>query len=102
MAAKENMNSLIKKPTAWLPLVLTVIILGMMGLYFTGVIPPEPTGDEGIMARSFQLWIALEFFTILLFAIKWLPSDPRGTWKIIALQIALAIVPIAIVWFLEH
>ena len=96
------MNSLIKKPSALLPVVLTAIILGMMGLYFANVIPPEPTGDEGIMAHSFQLWIALEFFAILLFAFKWLPREPREAWKIVALQIALAIVPVAIVWFLEH
>ena len=96
------MNSLIKKPSAWLPIGLTAIILGMMGLYLANLIPPESTGDEGIMARSFQLWAVLEFFAVLFFAFKWFPHEPREAWKIIALQIALAIVPVAIVWFLEH
>ena len=81
---------------------LTTIILGMMALFFLHMIPPEPTGDEGIMARSFQLWIVLEFFAVLFFAFRWLPREPREAWEIIALQIALAIVPVAIVWFLER
>jgi hypothetical protein len=77
-------------------------MLGMMTLYFVHVIPPEPTGDEGIMAHSFQLWAVLEFFTVLFFAFKWLPREPHKAWKITALQIALAVVPVTIVWFLEH
>ena len=92
----------IKKPSAWVPIVLTAIILGMMSLYFANVIPPDPTGDEGIMAHSFQLWVVLEFFAVLFFAFKWIPREPRETRKIIALQVMLAIVPVAIVWFLEH
>jgi len=96
------MNSLIKKPSALIPIVFTAVMLAMMALYFMHIIPPEPTGDEGIMAHSFQLWIALEFFAILLFAFKWLPRKPREAWKITSLQIALAIAPVAIVWFLEH
>ena len=77
-------------------------MLGMMVLYFVHIIPPEPTGDEGIMAHSFQLWAVLEFFAIMFFAFKWIPREPREAWKIIVLQIALAIVPFGIVWFLEH
>ena len=77
-------------------------MLGMMALYFAHVIPPEPTGDEGIMAHSFQLWAVLEFFAVIFFAFKWLSREPRGAWKITALQIALAIMPVAIVLFLEH
>lgn len=96
------MNSLVKKPSALIPLALTAVMLGMMILYFVHVIPPEPTGDEGIMAHSFQLWAVLEFFAVMFFAFKWLPREPHEAWKITALQITLAIVPFAIVWFLEH
>ena len=96
------MNSIIKKSGSWLPIVLTAIILGMMGLYFANIIPPDPSGDEGIMAHSFQIWLVLEFFAVLFFALKWFPREPREAWKITALQITLAIVPVAIVWFLEH
>ena len=96
------MNSLLKKPSAWIPIALTGIILGMIGLYFAKIIPPDPTGDEGIMAHSFQLWAVLEFFTILFFAAKWLPHEPREAWKITALQIVPAVALIISVWFLEH
>lgn len=96
------MNSLIKKPSGWLPIVLTAIILVIMGLYFASAIPPEPTTDEGTMAHTFQIWGALEFFAVVFFAIKWLPHEPREVWKITSLQIVLAIVPVIIVWFVEH
>ena len=96
------MISILKKPSAWIPIALTAAMLSMMLLYFAKVIPPEPTGDEGIMAHSFQLWIVLEFFSILFFLIEWLPQEPRAAWKITALQIALAIAPFTIVWYLEH
>ena len=96
------MISIIKKSSAWIPIALTAIMLVMMCLYFVHVIPPEPTGDEGIMAHSFQLWAVLEFVGILFFAFKWLPKEPRTAWKITVLQIVLAIIPFVIVWFLEH
>ena len=98
----KNMNSFIKKPSAWIPIALTAVMLGMMFLYFMQFIPPEPTNDEGIMAHSFQLWAVLEFFAIIFFVFKWFPPKPRMAWKITALQIVLAIVPLTIVWFLEH
>lgn len=96
------MLSILKKPSAWIPIALTVTIIAMMALYFAKVIPPEPPGDEGTMAHSFQLWAVLEFISVVIFAAKWLPSKQQEAWKIIALQIALAIIPFAIVWFLEH
>ena len=96
------MISILKKPSAWIPIALTSVMLAMMLLYFAKVIPPEPTGDEGLMAHSFQLWIVLEFIAIIFFAIKWLPQQPREAWKVTALQIALAIIPFVIVWNLEH
>ena len=96
------MKSIIKKPSALTPIALTAVMLGMMALYFAHIIPPEPTGDEGIIARSFQIWVVLELFAVLFFAFKWLPRESREVWKIIILQIALAIIPVATVWFLEH
>ncbi len=96
------MSLLIRKPSALVPLALTAVMLGMMILYFVHVIPPEPTGDEGIMAHSFQLWAVLEFFAVMFFAFKWFPRESHEAWKITALQITLAIIPFAIVWFLEH
>jgi hypothetical protein len=96
------MLSILKKPSAWIPIALTAVMLGMMALYFAHFIPPEPTGDEGIMAHSFQLWAVLEFVSVLFFALKWLPQEPYKAWKVTVLQIVLAIVPFAIVWFLEH
>ena len=96
------MNLLIKKPSAWIPLALTAVILAMMSVYFLGVIPHEPTDDEGIMAHAFQLWAVLELLAIMVFTFKWLPRQPYVAWKITALHIVVAVIPFIIVWFLEH
>lgn len=89
----------LRKPSAWIPVAMTLAILGMMSLYIFGVIPPENTGgDEGTMAHLFQIWAVLEFCAIMFFAFKWLGNEPTKAWKVIALQIGLAIVPFAIVF----
>jgi hypothetical protein len=91
------MNSTLKQPSAWIPIALTVAILGMMSLYLFGVLPPEASGDEGTMAHIFQLWAVLEFCTIAFFAFKQLGNEPSKAWKIIVLQIVFAVIPFAIV-----
>lgn len=94
-----NMILTLRKPSAWIPIVLSVAILGMMSLYIIGILPPEPTNDEGAMAHLFQIWAVLEFFAIIFFAFKWLAREPQEAWKVIAFQIGLAIIPFAIVFF---
>lgn len=89
----------LRKPSAWIPVAMTIAILGMMSLYLFGILPPEPTSDEGTMAHLFQLWAVLEFCAIVFFAFKWLGNEPTKAWKIIALQIGMAIIPFAIVFF---
>lgn len=84
--------------SAWVPIGLTSLILVMMCLYLLDIIPPEPTEDEGIGAHLFQLWMVLEFFSIIFFALKWITIEPRETGKVLALQIAFALVPLTIVF----
>ncbi len=95
------MLSLIKKPSAWIPLALSAGILGVMCLYFAGVMAPEPVGDEGTGAHLFQIWLVLEPLAIAFFAFKWLDLKPREALIVLGLQIALALVPVAIVFSLN-
>ena len=79
--------SLIKKPSAWVPLVLSLAMLGVFGLYVAGIIPPDPAGDEGTAAHLFQFWLVLEAFTVIFFAAKWLPESPKQAFPILLIQI---------------
>jgi hypothetical protein len=95
------MSSMIRHTSAWIPIALTVAIVVVMCLSFLHVIPQDPAGDEGIAAHLFQIWLVLEFFAVLFFAAKWLPHMPREAAQIVVLQIALALIPLSIVFSLQ-
>lgn len=91
---------LMHRLSAWLPIALTLGILSVLLLSISGVIPPDPSGDEGAGAHLFQIWLVLEFFTVAFFALIWLPRERREAAKILALQAAFALIPLAIVFSL--
>ena len=95
------MLGLLKRPAAWIPLAFTAAILVVFCLYFAGIIPPDPAGDEGTAAHLFQIWIVLEVLTIGFFALKWLPEKPKYTLPVLILQIVLALIPVSIVFSLH-
>src|SRR5882672_5818077 len=87
------MLSLLKKPGAWVPIVLSIAMLTFMFTLFTthGVPTPNENKDEGVAAHLFQLWLVLEFFMILFFASKWLPQKPTDALIVLTIQIALIV-----------
>lgn len=96
-------SELLRRPTASLPIVLSVTALAMVVGYVAlfGTTPgPEPH-DEGAPARLFQLLMTAQALAIILFAARWMPKAPRQTGAIIALQLLFAAVPIAAIVFLE-
>ena len=87
-------ESAYRAASGWVPLVLSAAAIALLATYLaTG--PHEPTlvvengvsrPDEGPAARAWQLLMAAQLPVILVFAMKWLPRDPRGTAKMLALQ----------------
>ena len=98
------MKSLFKKPGAWVPLALSLAMLAFIIVYIAmfGVSAPNPDADEGTPAHIFQLWLVLEFFMVAFFAASWLPQEPKAALLVLALQIFLVLIPMAIVYYLEH
>jgi len=94
------MNSIIKKPSAWIPIVIPLIFFAYLVIYITifGIVREE---DEGTGAHLFQLWLVLEPLMVGFFAIKWLPSARKQALLILALQIVAALLPIFVVFFLK-
>jgi len=94
---------MLKRPSAWVPIALSlgmlVFILTYLALY--GVSSPDPNADEGTSAHLFQLWLMLEVLLVAFFALTWLPRAPKQALLILALQIATALPPLTIVFFLE-
>ena len=85
------MNSMIRKPSAWIPVVLSLIMLAtILGVIIRMQIlhlPIVHEADEGVMAHLFQIWLVLEAFLILFFAVKWLPERPRQAVLVLIIQI---------------
>lgn len=95
-----SMNSLLRKPSAWVPIALSLGVWAMLGVALSlSPWPPVPEADEGVAAHIFQLWLVLEALLIPFFALVWLPQAPRETLAILALQVAAVLPPIIIVFY---
>ena len=93
------MYSLLKKPSAWLPIAIPLIFFAILflGMMF-GTIHREE--DEGVGAHLFQIWLALEPFMLGYFALKYVPLAPKNALLILAFQILAALLPISVVLYL--
>jgi len=94
------MNSLLRKPSAWIPIAIPLAFLAYIVLFisFFGVVREK---DEGTAAHLFQLWLVLEPFMLGFFAFKYLPRAPKQALLILVLQIVAALLPISAVFSLK-
>ena len=94
------MTALLRKPSAWLPMLLSLAAIGLVVAHviLVGVAPQE---DEGAEARIFQLLMLVDAVAIGAFAVRWLPVAPRPALTVVALQVLLAAIPLATIAALE-
>ena len=93
------MFALLKKPSAWIPILLSLCAYVLFALYFLHMLPPDPIGDEGLGAHLFWLLMGLQIPIGLFFAAKWLPREPRPAFTILALQTTLWLLAWTPVWY---
>ena len=100
MEQNSENNLLLKSPSAWIPLAMSLaalaLILGYVAIF--GIVQQE---DEGTPAHIFQILMVLQLPIIAYFGIKWLPKRPKQSLLILALQAVAWIVPIATIFWLE-
>jgi hypothetical protein len=93
--------TLLKKPSACLPILMSVaalaLIAGCLALY--GI--PPAGGDEGAVAHTWQLLMGCQLPLIGYFAWKWLRRMPRQAAPILALQAAAGVAALAPVYLLH-
>ena len=94
------MNLLIKKPSAWIPIALSLVVLMTMLISFAINGFPTRQPDEGTAAHLFQIWLVLEAILIGYFVIMWIAKEPRQAMCILGLQIAAVLVACAPVYYL--
>ncbi len=94
------MYQLLRRPSAWIPILIPLLFFAyiLICLAFFEIVREK---DEGVGGHLFQIWLALEPFMLGFFAIKWLSRMPRQTLIILAIQIAVAILPISVVFLLK-
>ena len=84
MKTKLANISLIKKPSAWLPLTMSlaalVLVLGHAAVF--GIVHEA---DEGAAAHIWQILIAAQLPIVAYFIFKWLPRRPRESLQVLAL-----------------
>jgi len=100
MNVNSENKSLFKQPSAWIPLVMSLLALTMILGYVAmfGIVQNE---DEGTPARIFQLIMLAQLPIAGYFAIKWLPKQPKQSLMVLALQAVAWLVPIATIMWLE-
>ena len=95
------MLSLLKKPSAWIPLALPLFFVAVILVRLITLGPPGREQDEGTMAHLFQLWLLSEPFLLAFFALKWVPQRPKPALAILALQILAALAACFPVFYFE-
>jgi hypothetical protein len=91
--------SLIKKTSAWLPMVMSLAALAVV-LVHVARFGVARQADEGTSAHLFQLLMAGQVPVLVFFAVKWLPRAPRQALQVLALQAGAALAALAPVYWL--
>ena len=93
---------LIKHPSAWLPIAMSLAALTLTLGYLVMVgIPQQPAEDEGVAAHLFQLLMGGQLPIIAFFAVRYLQQNSKQALQILALQFVAGILACAPVFILE-
>jgi hypothetical protein len=94
-----NVMAMLKRPSAFLPLAMSLAAPATVGLHvaFFGT---AREADEGTAAHIFQLLIVAQLPIVAVFATKWLPRTPREALQVLALQAAAGVAALTPVFLL--
>jgi hypothetical protein len=93
-------SSLLKKPSAFLPVAMSLAALATVLIHIV-LYGPARQADEGTAAHIFQLLLLVQLPIVLYFAVRWLPRFPRPALLVLALQAAAGLAALAPVFFLK-
>jgi hypothetical protein len=91
-------SSMLKKPSAFLPLVMSLAALASVVIHII-LFGTAHEADEGAAAHIFQLLMVVQLPVVLFFAIKWLPRFLKPALLVLALQVAAGLTALAPVFF---
>ncbi len=94
-------RTLLRRPSAFLPLGLSLAALALVVWFVTTVGVVQGEHDEGVPARVFQILMVAHLPIVGYFALTWLPRAPRPASVVLALQLAAGLAAIGLVILLE-
>src|SRR5215216_6630808 len=94
------MKVILKRPSAFLPLVMSFGALATV-LMYVAIFGPAPQADEGTAAHIWQVLMAAQLPIIGFFAVRWLPRTPKEALLVLALQGGAVLTALAPVYLLR-
>ena len=86
--------SLLKKPSAAIPIVISFIAVTLVLVQRSLVLSGEDS-DVAAFSRTFRIVLALQIPPIIYFLYRWLPRKPNDALRVLALQAGAALIAIA-------
>ena len=99
MKMKVASLSLIKQPSAYLPILMSLAALTLV-LGHAAVFGVVHEVDEGAAAHIWQILMALQLPILAYFILKWLPNRTKETLQVLTLEAALWLANFAAVYWL--
>jgi hypothetical protein len=91
-------DALLKRPGALIPVAMSAAALATV-IGYAAMFGTARQADEGAAAHVWQLLMAGQVPVVAFFAIKWLPTEPRQTLLVLALQVGAALAAMFPVWW---
>ena len=99
METKQVNVSLIKQPSAWLPLAMSLAALTLV-LGHAAIFGIVHEADEGTAAHVWQILMAAQLPIVAYFILKWLPRRTRESLQVLALLAGTWLANFAAVYWL--
>ncbi len=93
-------RAMLMRPSAFVPVAMSTAALALV-LGYAAMFGTARQTDEGTAAHLWQLLMAGQLPVIAFFAIKWLPTAPRQTLQVLAIQIGAALAAMFPVWWFQ-
>jgi len=93
-------TSLLKRPTAVIPIAMSLAALALV-IGYAAIVGVSHHKDEGAPARLFQLLLLAQLPIMAMFAIKWLPRAPKQALLVLGIQVLAATLAVGTVLLLE-
>jgi hypothetical protein len=100
MNTEISIAGLFKRPSAFLPIVMSLIAVTVVGIHIAAY-GTAAQRDEGGAAHLWQLLMTAQVPVVAFFMIKWTPRVPRAALPVFAVQLAAALAALAPVYFLK-